>query len=81
MRRIVTVLSLVLAIPLVAQAQPKRPAAEKAAPGPKELGKFDDWIAATHQESGQTVCYAFTRVQSSAPGLPGRGAVVLTVTV
>ena len=73
-------LSLVLAIPLVAQAQPKRPAAEKAAPGPKELGKFDDWIAATHQESGQTVCYAFVRAKNSVPALPGRGEVVLTVT-
>ena len=80
MRRIVTVLSLVLAIPLVAQAQPKRPAAEKAAPGPKELGKFDDWIAATHQESGQTVCYAFVRAKNSVPALPGRNEVVLTVT-
>ena len=44
------------------------------------MGKFDDWTAATHAESGQTVCYAFTRVQSSAPALPGRGPVVLTVT-
>ncbi|HEY6439742.1 MAG TPA: invasion associated locus B family protein [Acetobacteraceae bacterium] len=80
MRRIVTVLCLTLAIPLVAQAQPKRPVAEKAAPGPRELGKFDDWIAATHQESGQTVCYAFVRAKNSVPALPGRGEVVLTVT-
>jgi hypothetical protein len=49
------------------------------AAGPKSLGKFDDWTAATHVEAGQTVCYAFTRVRSSAPGLPGRGALVLTV--
>ncbi len=80
MRRIVTVLCLTLVVPLVAQAQPKRPAAEKAAPGPKELGKFDDWIAATHQESGQTVCYAFVRAKNSVPAVPGRGEVVLTVT-
>ena len=33
--------------------------------GPKQIGKFEDWTAATHSESGQTVCYAFTRVQSS----------------
>jgi invasion protein IalB len=51
-----------------------------AAASPKPIGKFEDWTAATHSESGQTVCYAFTRVQSSAPTLPGRGAVVLTVT-
>jgi len=49
-------------------------------PGPKQIGKFDDWLAATHQEGGQTVCYAFTRASSSAPAQPGRGDVVLTVT-
>jgi hypothetical protein len=56
---------------------PTKPAASAA---PKELGKFDEWIAATHQESGQTVCYAFTRAKTSVPTLPGRGEVVLTVT-
>lgn len=48
--------------------------------GPRKIGKFDDWTAATHAEGGQTVCYAFTRAQSSAPVVPGRGDVVLTVT-
>src|SRR6185312_173972 len=47
---------------------------------PKPLGRFDSWVAATHLEGGQTVCYAFTRVQNSAPKLPGRGDVILTVT-
>ena len=56
------------------------PSAHSAGTGPKSIGKFEDWTAATHSESGQTVCYAFTRAQSSAPVLPGRGAVVLTVT-
>jgi hypothetical protein len=46
----------------------------------RPLGKFEDWTAATHLESGQTVCYIFTRAQSSAPSIPGRGGVVLTVT-
>jgi hypothetical protein len=75
-----------LPVPTSAQAQQKpAPAAPPAKPaasaaGPKELGKFDDWIAATHQESGQTVCYAFTRAKNSTPTLPGRGEVVLTVT-
>jgi hypothetical protein len=50
------------------------------ASGPKRIGKWDDWQAATHQEAGQPVCYAFTRPTASAPGLPGRGDVVLTVT-
>ena len=65
----------------LAQAKPARPAAKSTkAAGPKSIGKFDDWQAATHGESGQTVCYAFTRAQSSAPAVAGRGDVVLTVT-
>jgi hypothetical protein len=60
---------------------PKKPAAAAVKPdGPKLIGKFDDWIAATHPESGVPTCYAFTRVQSSIPTLAGRGGVVLTVT-
>jgi hypothetical protein len=54
-------------------------AAPKAAP-PKAIGTFDDWTAATHQEAGQPVCYAFTRAQTSIPAQAGRGAVILTVT-
>jgi len=79
--------ALLLALP--ASAESKKPpshaaatataAASKAA-GPKKVGEFGDWTVATHSESGQTVCYAFTRAQSSAPVLPGRGSVVLTVT-
>ncbi len=63
-------------------ATPAKPAAKPApaAGGPKSIGKFDDWTAATHDEGGVTVCYAFTRAQSSSPALPGRGPVVLTVT-
>lgn len=59
--------------------QPAHPA-PAAASGPKSIGKFDDWTAATHEESGSTVCYAFTRAQSSSPALPNRGPVILTVT-
>jgi hypothetical protein len=70
-----------LSLALPASAEPRKTvAAHPAASGPKSIGKFEDWTAATHSESGQTVCYAFTRVQSSSPPLPGRGAVVLTVT-
>jgi hypothetical protein len=81
MRLIAALLSLVLAVPAGVQAQPK-PAkpAKPAAAGPRELGKFDDWVAATHQESGQATCYAFVRAKNSVPALPGRGEVVLTVT-
>ncbi len=68
---------LALATPVLAQTphKPANPAAE-----PKELGKFDDWIAATHQESGQTVCYAFVPAKTSVPSVPKRGEVILTVT-
>jgi hypothetical protein len=62
----------------VQPAAQKPPAAKPG--GPQRLGNFDDWTAATHSEAGQLVCYAFTRAQSSAPALPGRGPVILTVT-
>jgi hypothetical protein len=78
------------AMPSLAFAQAKAPAHAPAhaapaaprpsSPAPKSIGKFDDWQAATHQEGGQPVCYAFTRAASSQPPLPGRGDVVLTVT-
>jgi hypothetical protein len=83
MRPLLALLILVVAAPVAAQppAKPATPAKPAASPaGPKELGKFDDWIAATHQESGQTVCYAFVRAKNSAPTVPDRGPVILTVT-
>ena len=76
--------------PATAQPAPKQapapspkkptPAAAAKADGPKLINKFDDWIAATHPESGVPTCYAFTRAESSIPKLAGRGGVVLTVT-
>ena len=77
-------LSLVLAVPAMAQQPPpprKKPvAAEQKGGKPVSIGKFDDWIAATHAEAGQPICYAFTRAQTSTPAMTGRGAVILTVT-
>ena len=58
----------------------KAPANTTKPAGPKAIGKFEDWTAATNREAGQTVCYAFTRALSSTPALSGRGDVVLTVT-
>jgi invasion protein IalB len=82
----IVLLSLLVVSPALAQqAQPapvkKKPvaAAPKTA-SPKAIGTFDDWTAATHQEAGQPVCYAFTRVQNSIPAVAGRGPVSLTVT-
>ena len=82
MRLFAVMLALVLALPTFAHAQhkPAGPAKPSPAAGPKELGKFDDWIAATHEESGQETCYAFVRAKNSVPAIPGRGDVVLTVT-
>ena len=73
------------AMPAAAQTRPTHAARpsprSRPASGPKSIGKFEDWQAATHAEAGQTVCYAFTRAQTSAPPQSqGRGDVVLTVT-
>lgn len=72
------IFALLLALP--AAAETKKLPAHPVPAGPKSIGKFEDWTSATHTESGQTVCYAFTRAQGSVPALAGRGAVVLTVT-
>jgi len=79
--RQIALLVLSVAVPAMAQA-PKPPAHPPAAAvaAPKKLGAFEDWTAATHQEAGVTVCYAFTYAAHSVPALPGRGEVVLTVT-
>ena len=81
--RCLLTIALLLAGPAAAETKKTAPPTHTAAAragGPKQIGKFDDWTAATLPESGQTVCYAFTRAQSSAPALAGRSAVVLTVT-
>ena len=68
----------------LAQSKPAaKPAAAQGAAqpaGPKLIGRFDDWKAATHLEAGQTVCYAFTTALSSTPALPGRSPATLTIT-
>ena len=63
-----------VALPALAQ---RRPAAPAQQPGPRQLGSFRDWTAATHQENGQKICYAFTRASKTEPARQG---VVLTVT-
>ena len=72
-----------LSVSAAAQTRAVRPAGKpvaRPAAGPKSIGKFEDWQAATHLEAGQAVCYAFTRAQASIPAVPGRSDVVLTVT-
>src|SRR5690349_3427010 len=43
-------------------------------------GTFGSWIAATHNEDGQQVCYASARAARSENGPGNRGPVTLTVT-
>lgn len=69
----------VLFAPAAALAQAKPSPAPAKPDGPKSIGTFQDWQAATHTEGGQTVCYALTRAKT-AGAVPGRGEVVLTVT-
>ncbi|MGI4975415.1 MAG: invasion associated locus B family protein [Janthinobacterium lividum] len=82
---------LAVAMPLRAEqarapARLERHAAERvaghghASGGPTSMGKFEDWQAATHDEGGQTTCYAFVRASPAGSAVPGRGDVVLTVT-
>ncbi len=78
MRLIAVFLAFAVSVPCVAAPRHAKPPPAPA--GPQELGQFGDWVAATHLESGQHTCYAFVRAKNSAPALPGRGEVVLTVT-
>jgi len=73
MRVLAALACLFLAIP-PAQAQQR-------APAPARLGEFQAWTAASHLESGQKICYAFTRARAT-DGVPGREAnnVMLLVT-
>jgi len=64
-------------IPLAALLLPATAPAQQARP--QRLGEHEDWTAATYQEGGQKVCYAFTRPKSSE-GVPDREDVMLTVT-
>lgn len=79
MRAIPILLAASLLLGAPALAQKPKPSAAKPE-GPKAIGRFEDWTAATNSEGGQTVCYAFVRATNSVPALPGRGDVVLTVT-
>lgn len=76
MRLLAIAAALCLAMP--AQAQAPRGAAPAR---PARMGEFQSWTAATHQENGQKVCYAFARARA-AEGVPGREAsnVMLLVT-
>lgn len=65
-------LAVAVALPVAAQQQPR--------PTPQRLGNFQSWTAASTQENGQKVCYAFTRAARSEGGPQNRSTVTLTVT-
>ncbi len=79
-------LLLLIAAPALAAPRhpsPPHPAPKHTAPdlanAPRSIGKWDAWQAATHEETGTLVCYAFTRASASTPAVPGRSDVILTV--
>ncbi|MBU8543284.1 MULTISPECIES: invasion associated locus B family protein [Roseomonadaceae] len=63
-----------IALPLLAALV--LPHAAEAQRAPQRLGAHQAWTAATHQEGGQKVCYAFTR----STGAQARQNVTLTIT-
>jgi len=59
---------------LISAFAPSLGQAQSAAPaGPRPLGTFQSWTAATHNDGGTKLCYAFTRATRSE-GVPGRNA-------
>ncbi|WP_431304093.1 invasion associated locus B family protein [Sediminicoccus sp. BL-A-41-H5] len=80
MRRLLLPATLLLLIAPLAEAQQANRAAPQS-PRPSRLGDYQSWTAAAHTESGQKVCYAFTRARS-LDGVGGRDAnnVMLLVT-
>jgi len=77
MMRTLSATALFGAIGLVLTAT--HPADAQPAAGPRRLGVFQSWTAATHTENGQKVCYAFARA-SRSEGVPNRREVILVVT-
>ncbi len=79
MIRLAVTAALLLAGVAAAQqrAQPRAPAPR---PAQQEIGRFGDWIAYVTEENGQKICYMGVKAKSSAPRLPGRTDVVLSVT-
>lgn len=59
--RSLIIVALLLALPATAQNRP----------GPRTLGSFQSWTAATHTEGGVKYCFAFARAARSE-GVPGR---------
>jgi len=75
MRTLLLVPALVALAVVPAMAQQRGGSATPHAP--RRLGDFQSWTAAVHTESGQKVCYAFTRATRTDPT---RENVILTVT-
>lgn len=71
-------LPLSLALATAATAAPHRAVSHPASTSPKKLGDFNDWTAATYDQGGRTVCYAFSRAEKTSTDIGRNG--ILTVT-
>ena len=69
--RFLILVGLLLALPASAQNR---------AAGPRALGSFQSWTAATHTEAGVKYCFAFARATRSE-GLPGRAPASVSLLV
>jgi invasion protein IalB len=65
---------------LAALALAAMPALAQQRPEPQRLGVHQSWTAATTQEGGQKVCYAFARASRSDGAPANRQPVTLTIT-
>ena len=76
-----TALLFALLFALLATLTPAQPAGAQPVAHARKLGEFQAWIAATHGQGTDKICYAFTRARS-IEGVPGRSAnnVLLMVT-
>jgi invasion protein IalB len=79
-RRLATLFGAAALLAVPAAALPAGPAAAQQREQPQRLGVHQSWTAATHQENGQKVCYAFARAARSEGGPQNRATVTLTVT-
>lgn len=70
----------ILAVALLAAGPALAQPAQRGQPQRIGPGTFGSWIAATHVENGQKVCYAFARAARSENAPGNRGGVTLTVT-
>lgn len=80
MRFLIPAVTMLAALAVVPAAVLPAWAQNRAPQGPRALGTYQGWTAATHTENGQKICFAFTRA-TRAEGVPGRTAQNVTLMV